>query len=62
MARWNLARIYNEKMILIDTLLHEFHLSLVSGGLHRSVAVNFIDGTQKKIEYIINGLAAKSAK
>lgn len=59
MAGWNLARTYNEKMILIDILLHEFHLSLVSGAVHRSVAVNFIDGTRKKIEYIINGLAVK---
>lgn len=50
MAKWNMARGYSEKMILIDTLLHEFHLSLVSGAVHRPVAMNFIDGTRKQVE------------
>ena len=54
---WVLARDYNSKMILIDKLLHEFHLSLISGTVHRPVAMNFIDGTRDKIEKIINDLA-----
>ena len=44
-------------MILIDKLLHEFHLSLISGAVHRPVAMNFIDGTREKVERIINELA-----
>lgn len=57
MGKWNVARGYSEKMILIDTLLHEFHLSLVSGAVHRPVAMNFIDGTRKQVESVIGELA-----
>lgn len=54
---WIRAQGYNSKMILIDKLLHEFHLSLVSGAIHRPVAMNFIDGTREKVTNIINELA-----
>ena len=54
---WVWAKDYSSKMILIDKLLHEFHLSLISGTVHRPVAMNFIDGTREKIEKIINDLA-----
>lgn len=57
MRKWNVAKGYSEKMILIDTLLHEFHLSLVSEAVHRPVAVNFIDGTRKQVESVIGELA-----
>lgn len=57
MVKWNVAKGYSEKMILIDTLLHDFHLSLVSGAVHRPVAMNFIDGTRKQIESVIGELA-----
>ena len=52
-----MAKEYREKMILVDTLLHDFHLSLVSGAVHRPVAMNFIDGTWKQIESVIGELA-----
>lgn len=55
--KWDAAKSYNEKIVLIDTLLHEFHLSLVSGATHRPVAMNFIDGTRSSVEQIINQLA-----
>ena len=42
MKKWRVAKNYNEKIILIDTLLHEFHVSLISGSTHRPVAMNFI--------------------
>lgn len=54
---WPGAKSYKDKMILIDGLLHEFHLSLVSGTVHRPVAMNFIDGSRQKIEEIITGLS-----
>ena len=54
---WERARTYQEKIVLIDTLLHEFHLSLVSGAVHRPVAMNFIDGSRSRVEQIINSLA-----
>ena len=53
---WSLADSYQQKIILIDTLLHEFHRSLVSGAAHRPVAINFIDGTKKRVEAVIRDL------
>ncbi|MDE5823532.1 MAG: hypothetical protein K2H91_02445, partial [Lachnospiraceae bacterium] len=54
---WDNAKNYQEKIILIDTLLHEFHLSLISGATHRPVAMNFIDGSRRQVEQIIDHLA-----
>ena len=54
---WERAKSYREKIMLIDTLLHEFHLLLVSGATHRPVAMNFIDGSRSSVEQIINSLA-----
>lgn len=54
---WSLADSYQQKIILIDTLLHEFHRSLVSGAAHRPVAINFIDGTKKRVEAVIRDLS-----
>lgn len=56
-ADWERAKNYQEKMILIDMLLHEFHLSVISGTKGRTVAMNFIDGTHQKVEGIIKELA-----
>lgn len=56
MTKWTIAKGYSEKMILIDTLLHEFHLSLISGAMNRPVAMNFIDGTRQKVERVIGML------
>ncbi len=56
-ADWSKAKTYSEKMILIDTLLHEFHLSMISGTRGRSVAMNFIDGTSRQVREIICNLA-----
>lgn len=55
--KWNKAQNYQEKIVLVDTLLHEFHLSLVSGATHRPVAMNFIDGSRSRVEQIIGSLA-----
>ena len=56
-AKWPKLRSYEDKMMAIDTLLHEFHLNLNSGAVHRPVAMNFMDGTREKIEGIIKELA-----
>lgn len=56
-AEWSKAKEYSEKIILIDRLLHEFHMSLISGVKHRPVAMNFIDGTRENVDKIINELA-----
>lgn len=55
--KWPQQQDYDSKMRAIDTLLHEFHLNLVSGAVHRPVAMNFMDGTREQIEKIINELA-----
>lgn len=54
----SVVRSYNEKIILIDALLHAFHLSLVSATTHRPVAMNFIDGTRNQVERVISHLAS----
>lgn len=54
---WPRAKTYREKILLIDELLHEFHRSLVSGTVNRPVAMNFIDGSRKKIQDIITELS-----
>lgn len=54
---WESAKTYQEKMLLIDTLLHEFHLSMISGATHRPVAMNFIDGSRERVDQIISQLA-----
>lgn len=54
---WESAKTYQEKMLLIDTLLHEFHLSMISGVTHRPVAMNFIDGSRERVDQIISQLA-----
>lgn len=56
-VEWSKAKEYSEKIILIDRLLHEFHMSLISGAKHRPVAMNFIDGTRENVDKIINELA-----
>lgn len=57
MKKWCAAKSYNEKIVLIDTLLHAFHLSLVSGTTHRPVAMNFMDGSREQVERVIAHLA-----
>lgn len=51
---WEWAKTYQEKMLLIDTLLHEFHLSMISGATHCPVAMNFIDGSRERVDQIIS--------
>lgn len=56
-VEWERADCYESKIVLIDTLLHEFHRSLVSGATHRPVAMNFMDGTRKNVEALIQELS-----
>lgn len=56
-SEWERAKSYSDKIVLIDTLLHEFHRSLISGTVNRPVAMNFMDGTRKEVEKIIDELA-----
>lgn len=48
---------YSEKMRIIDQLVHEFHINLVTGVKGRFVGINLIEGTKKQIEELILSLA-----
>lgn len=54
---WEKAQGYSDKMRLIDNLIHEFHVNLLTETKGRPVAINFIDGTKKQIEDLIFGLS-----
>ncbi|MDR2590956.1 MAG: hypothetical protein LBC71_08250, partial [Oscillospiraceae bacterium] len=54
---WSKAKGYIEKMLLIDRLIHEFHINLNSGVKGRFVAINLIQGTKKQIGDLIISLA-----
>jgi hypothetical protein len=48
-----------DKMQLIDWLVHECHVTLMSGERGRSVCVNLIEGTLKQISELILKIAYK---
>jgi len=54
---WPKARVYNDKMRLIDNLIHEFHINLASGVKGRFVGINLIEGTKRQIGELILSLA-----
>jgi hypothetical protein len=54
-AGWPTARTPQARLILIDTLIHEFHV--VQFGLGRPVGVNVIRGTTRQVEQLIADLA-----
>jgi predicted RNA-binding Zn-ribbon protein involved in translation (DUF1610 family) len=55
-ARYPLARGYQEKMLLIDALIHRFHGEL-AGSPGRSGAVNLIGGTWEEVLGFLDRLA-----
>lgn len=54
---WPGCKDVKSKMFLIDWLVHECHVTLMSGAKGRSVCVNLIDGTFKQISELILKLA-----
>ena len=55
--KWPGCKDVNSKMLLIDWLIHECHVTLMSGEKGRSVCVNLIEGTVKQISDLIMKLA-----
>jgi hypothetical protein len=55
--RWPMAKDEVEKMRLIDWLIHEFHINLLSGNKGRFVGINLIQGTKTQIKELILNLA-----
>lgn len=60
--KWPAACTYRSKMILIDRLVHEFHMNLASGVKGRFVGVNLIEGTKKQIQDLILSLAGADVR
>jgi hypothetical protein len=57
MDKWPKCRDVNGKMMVIDWLIHECHVTLMSGEKGRSVCMNLIEGTKKQIQDLISTLA-----
>lgn len=55
--KWPECRDSRAKMLLIDWLIHECHVTLMSGDKGRSVGVNLIEGTVKQVTELITRLA-----
>lgn len=60
MEKWPQCKEPTQKMMLIDWLIHAFHVTLMSGEKGRSVCVNLIEGTKKQISDLILTLAYDS--
>ena len=54
---WEKTRTSQEKMRLIDNLVHEFHVASIRGTPNRPVAVNLIQGTKAQVVQLIEELA-----
>ena len=55
--KWERANTGIEKMRLIDWLIHEFHINLLSGSKGRFVGINLIQGNKFQIKDLIINLA-----
>jgi hypothetical protein len=55
--KYPVAKTLDEKMILIDTLIHSFHIDLVQNLPNRSVANNLMEGSLKQVVDILNDLS-----
>jgi hypothetical protein len=54
---WLLCKSASEKMLLIDRLVHECHVSAMTGVKGRSVCMNLIEGTLSQIKNMLEMLA-----
>ena len=57
LKKWQGCRTTKDKMFLIDWLIHECHVTLMSGEKGRSVCINLIEGTLKQLYELIMKLA-----
>lgn len=57
LQKWSTCRDAKDKMFLIDWLIHECHVTLMSGEKGRSVCVNLIEGTLSQVTDMILELA-----
>ena len=57
--KWEVARTYSDKMMVIDFLIHECHKNMFSGVNRNSAGINLIHGTNKQVNELILSLAYK---
>jgi hypothetical protein len=55
--KWEWCKTSSEKMLLIDWLVHECHVSVMTGGRGRSVCVNLIEGSLAQLRDMLETLA-----
>jgi hypothetical protein len=55
--KWPLAKNYNDKMRLIDWVIHECHLNMFSGVKRKAAGMNLIEGSKKEVCALILELA-----
>ena len=55
--KWLVCKDEKEKMLLIDWLVHECHVSVMTGSQGRSVCINLIEGTLKQLRGMLEMLA-----
>lgn len=55
--KWPICKDKKEKIILIDWLIHECHVSVMSGLAGRSVCVNLIEGSTTQLRDMLEMLA-----
>jgi len=55
--KWPITKDAKAKMMLIDWLIHQFHVKLMADVKGRSVCKNLIEGTTAQISDLINKLA-----
>ena len=56
--RYPNAKTYEEKMLLIDRLIHSFHVSEKTGELTKSVASKLLEGNKKAVVRFLDDLSA----
>jgi hypothetical protein len=57
--RYPKARDYREKMLLIDGLIHSFHVDEKTGALTKSVASKLLEGNKKAVVRFLDNLSAR---
>lgn len=56
--RYPLARTYQEKILLIDQLIHSFHINEKTGTPAKSVASKLLEGNKKAVVRLLDNLSA----
>lgn len=57
--RYPEARTYRDKMLLIDQLIHSFHVSEKTGAPYKSVASKLLEGNKKAVVRLLDELSAR---